>query len=246
MKTELEEVIDWIRSSKHTTAFTGAGISVESGIPPFRGPHGLWNKYDPRCLDIQYFTNYPEKSWPVIKEIFYDFFVNAKPNYAHIGLAKMEQAGYLHAVITQNIDNLHQEAGSKTVYEYHGNSKYLKCTECGKEYFTGDIDFNKIPPLCEKCKSILKPDFIFFGEPIPQYANLKSFEEAEKADVFIIIGSTGEVMPANMVPQAAKQHNARIVEINTSISAYADTITDIFLQGKATEVMKEITTKLGL
>lgn len=246
MKGDIEKVISWIRSSKHTTAFTGAGISVESGIPPFRGPHGLWNKYDPVYLDIDFFKRNPDKSWPVIKEIFYDFFDTAKPNLAHIGLAKMEEAGLLNAVITQNIDNLHQEAGSKTVYEYHGNSKYLVCMKCDEEYYAGNIGFEIVPPMCKKCDGILKPDFIFFGEAIPELSNYKSFEEADKAEVFILIGTTGEIMPANLVPRAAKQRNAKIIEINTSISTFTDTITDIFLQGKATKVMGELIKGLGL
>ena len=246
MKGSIKEAIEYIKTSKHTTAFTGAGISVESGIPPFRGPHGLWNKYDPQCLDLRYFDAYPEKAWPVIKEIFYDFFDEARPNKAHDALARMEAAGFLKAVITQNIDNLHQESGSKTVYEFHGNSKRLLCRKCNSYSKVSHDTFKDVPPHCDKCDTILKPDFIFFGEMIPEEANMKSFMEADAAEVFILIGTTGEVMPANMLPRIAKQHGAKIIEINTSISAYTDTVSDVFLQGKATEIMWDIIKGLDL
>jgi len=126
----LEQAADALRRAKRAVAFTGAGISVESGIPPFRGPDGLWSRYDPQVLDLSYFHAHPLESWQVIKEIFYDYFGRARPNEAHKALARLEQAGYLQGVITQNIDNLHQEAGSRHVVEYHGTSRYLTCTAC--------------------------------------------------------------------------------------------------------------------
>ena len=116
--------------ARHATAFTGAGISVESGIPPFRGPGGLWSRVDPGFIEIDYFQAQPAKSWRKIKEIFYDFLGGARPNAAHFGVAALEAAGRLKAVITQNIDGLHQEAGSREVIEFHGNSRWLVCLEC--------------------------------------------------------------------------------------------------------------------
>ncbi|NOR73635.1 MAG: NAD-dependent protein deacylase [Draconibacterium sp.] len=229
-----------IKKSNYTIAFTGAGISVESGIPPFRGEHGLWNKYDPKVLDLQYFLENPEECWQFIREIFYDFFADAKPNYAHKVLARMEEESLLKSIITQNIDNLHQEAGSKTVYEFHGNSKKLICLKCGKQYNASEIDFNNIPPKCEKDDEILKPDFIFFGEGIPKDAYANSFADAEKADVCIIVGSTGEVMPASYVPQTAKQHGAVIIEINPEESGFTNQITDIHLKGKAGDILLKL------
>jgi len=128
-----------LKESSFTTAYTGAGISVESGIPPFRGEGGLWTKYDPTMLDIDHFLGNPVKGWEVIKEIFYDFFGKAKPNIAHLVLAEMENKGLVSRIITQNIDNLHQEAGSKQVYDFHGNSKKLICLECRSHYKAADI-----------------------------------------------------------------------------------------------------------
>jgi NAD-dependent deacetylase len=235
-----------IEEAGHSFAFTGAGISIESGIPPFRGEGGLWSKYDPIVLDLNYFKENPAESWAVIKEIFYDFFGKAKPNSAHLALAKMENAGMLNSVVTQNIDNLHQVAGSKTVWEFHGNSHSLECTECKSKYSINDLNFDRLPVLCPNCSGLVKPDFIFFGEAIPQLAYNKSVEEASNADVVIIIGSTGEVMPASYIPQIAKQNGATIIEINPEKSMYTNSITDIHLREKATVAMEKLLAELHM
>ncbi|RLD73912.1 MAG: RNA polymerase subunit sigma, partial [Bacteroidetes bacterium] len=213
MKTKLIEAAELIKKSKYAIAFTGAGISVESGIPPFRGSTGLWSKYDPIVLDINYFFTNTVDAWKVIRELFYDFFGKAKPNPAHIGLAQLEEKGILKAIITQNIDNLHQEAGSKTVYEFHGTARTIICTKCGDKYHSSEVNLKNLPPKCTKCNGILKPNFIFFGEGIPEEANSLSFLAAEQSDVFIVIGTTGEVMPASMLPATAKRNGAKIIEI---------------------------------
>ncbi|WP_347840995.1 NAD-dependent protein deacylase [uncultured Draconibacterium sp.] len=237
MELLIKEAARIIKESKSTIAFTGAGISVESGIPPFRGEHGLWNKYNPEVLDLGYFLTNAEECWIYIREIFYDFFAEAEPNEAHLTLAKMESSGILNAVVTQNIDNLHYQAGSKTVYEFHGNSKKLKCLKCGKVYHAAEIDFTQIPPTCVKDGEVLKPDFIFFGEGIPSEAYSNSFAAAEKAEVCLIIGSTGEVTPASYVPRTAKQAGATIIEINPEETIFTSAITDIHLKGKASEIL---------
>ena len=241
MENNLQKAIDLIISSKYTVAFTGAGISVESGIPPFRGENGLWSKYNPEILDLSYFQINPVESWRVIKEIFYDFFGEAKPNEAHIALAELEKKGIVNAVITQNIDNLHYEAGSKEVYEFHGNSRILVCPYCSKKYKATEVNLTDIP-LCDHCHAVLKPDFIFFGEGIPELAYQKSFEAAKNADLVIIIGSTGEVVPASSIPPFAKQNGAKIIEINPEKTLFTNSITDVFLQGKATEIMNKLLT----
>lgn len=238
MELLIKEAAKIIKQSKFTIAFTGAGISVESGIPPFRGEHGLWNKYNPQVLDLGYYLQNEEECWITIREIFYDFFANAKPNKAHKVLAKMEQFGLLNSVITQNIDDLHFEAGNKVVHEFHGNSKKLKCLKCGSIYKAYEFDFKNIPPRCTKDNEVLKPDFIFFGEGIPRIAYSNSFADAEKAEVCIIVGSTGEVTPASFVPRTAKQNGAVIVEINPEESMFTNQITDIHLKGKAGEILE--------
>jgi len=240
----IDEAIRLIENSRRVIAFTGAGISVESGIPPFRGENGLWSKYDPSFLEIGRFRNNPEGSWKLIKEIFYDFFGKAKPNEAHTGLAKIEEKGFLHAIITQNIDNLHFEGGSKNIYEFHGNSRDLICMNCGQRFPVSKIGFGNLPPRCENCGGILKPDFVFFGEPIPEPARTKSFEEADNADVFLLIGTTGEIMPASQIPFLAKSNGVSIIEININPSNYTNSITDIFLEGRATKVVNELVKRL--
>ena len=237
---KLRDAADLIFGSTRTTAFTGAGISVESGVPPFRGEGGLWDKYDPLVLDIGYFNANPAKSWKVVKEIFYDFFENVKPNKAHYVLAEMEKMGILQSVITQNIDNLHYDSGSREVYEFHGNSRDLICTGCGQKEPSGNVDLGKLPPRCAKCESVLKPDFVFFGEPIPVEENRRSWEEVENADLFLVIGTSGEIMPASMIPYEAKKRGKKIIEINIAPSNYTNKITDIFLEGKASIVMEEL------
>jgi len=237
MEKIFESSVELIKNSNRITAFTGAGISVESGIPAFRGENGLWSKYDPTYIDINYFLNNPESSWKVIKEIFFDTFCEAKPNYAHNSLTILQKNSLLNSIITQNIDNLHQEAGSVEVCELHGNSKSLVCIECGYNFTVSEISLNSLPPLCSSCRGILKPDFVFFGESLPEQAIKKAEIESRNSDLFILIGTTGEVMPACMFPYIAKKIGAKVIEINTNFSNFTNDITDIFLKGKATEVM---------
>lgn len=227
-----------MRNSNFTTAYTGAGISVESGIPTFRGDKGIWSKYDPKYLDIGHFYSSPSESWGVIKEIFFDFFGESTPNKAHLVLANLEKHGFISRVITQNIDNLHQEAGSHEVFEFHGNSKRIICLACLTLYRHGEVRLDHLPPTCPRCGGLLKPDFVFFGEAIPQLPLAAAYEAASLSDVFLVIGTTGEVMPANQIPFLARSQGAKIIEVNPSESYYTPRITDIFLQGEAGEVME--------
>jgi NAD-dependent deacetylase len=229
-----------IANASHLVAFTGAGISVESGIPPFRGEEGIWSKYDPSTLEIDNFNSDPCGSWKVISEIFYQFFQVAEPNEAHLFLAKLERKGMLSAVITQNIDNMHQKAGNSEVIEYHGNSQRLVCSECGEHYDISMVSLDPLPPRCATDRHILKPDFVFFGEGIPPVAARRSVEEVSMTDLLLIIGTTGEVMPAGMLPSIAKSNGAKVIEINPKPSGYTYAITDIFLQGPAGEIAEQL------
>lgn len=240
MQDLIKEASEIIKNSDHMVAFTGAGISVESGIPPFRGENGLWTKYDPEILDINYFKRQPEKAWLLIKQIFYDYFGKAKPNKAHYILAELEKKGILKAIITQNIDNLHFIAGSKNVIEFHGNSRKLICTSCGYSLNANESIFKDLPPKCPKCSGILKPDFVFFGEPIPVQAYQSSIYEAEIADVFLLIGTSGVVYPASLIPYLAKNNKAKIIEINPVPSDYTYKITEIFINQKASIAMEKL------
>lgn len=244
MNTLIDEAVDWIQNSKHIIAFTGAGISAESGIPPFRGEEGLWNRYDPVTLEIDYFLNYPEKSWEVIREIFYEHFNKALPNKAHDFLSDLERNNKLKAVITQNIDNLHQKAGSKEVYEFHGNSSRLVCLSCNHRTPVSDALIKSSCPRCQ-CGGIYKPDFVFFGEPIPSDAYQSSVNASSHCDLMMIIGTSGEVMPANQMPLIAHANHAKIIEINKEASLYTTRINTLFIQGSASAILSEIENRLN-
>jgi len=229
LTSEIRSAAALIRGARYLTAFTGAGISVESGIPPFRGEGGLWGRYDPNCLELGYFNAHPAEAWKLIKEIFYEHFGRVEPNAAHRVLARLETDGWagnggaersrLRAVITQNIDGLHREAGNRNVIEFHGNWRDLVCTGCGRRRPATQDAFLRLPPLCG-CGGVLKPDFIFFGEGIPEAAQRDSERAARETDVMLVIGSTGEVFPAAAVPQTAAENGAHIIEINPQRSSF--------------------------
>jgi NAD-dependent deacetylase len=149
----------------------------------------------------------------------------------------MEKAGYLKEIVTQNIDNMHQEAGNTIVHEFHGNTRNLICTKTGEKLPVAHADLDAIPPIHPATGGLLKPDFIFFGEGIDMQTYQESVRAAQQSDVQIIIGTTGEVMPAGQIPKIAKENGATIIEVNTEESNYTRNTTDIFLPGKATEVM---------
>ncbi len=232
-----QEAAELIIHSKSLVAFTGAGISAESGIPPFRGDGGLWNRYDPVILELGYFISRPDESWEAIRTIFYDFSSKVKPNAAHLVLADWEKSEKLKSIITQNIDNLHTLAGSKEVFEFHGNSERLICLDCASIFTISEIKLDILPPLCPKCLGLLKPDFVFFSEGIPSLTYQKSVEAASACDLMLIIGTSGEVSPANQLPRLTRSHHGKIIEINLSPTSYTNTVTDLFIPGKASEIL---------
>ena len=222
-------------SSGLTIALTGAGVSVESGIPDFRGAEGLWSKYDPaEYASIEAFRRDPEKVWNMLRDM--EALVSgARPNPAHIGMGELERMGLLHHIITQNIDNLHQEGGAGNVIEYHGNSSTLTCIWCGKRYAVEEKSAERTP-LCT-CSRPLKPDVVFFGEPIPMDALNRSFQLASSAEVLLIVGTSALVSPANTIPVMAKEKGARLIEINREKTHLTGTMTDVFLEGSAGEII---------
>lgn len=233
-----EAAADILIRSQATLALTGAGISVESGIPDFRSAGGLWSRYDPaEYATIDAFRANPEKVWQMLMEM--DAIVGqAKPNEAHLALGELEAMRLLDCVITQNIDNLHQAGGSKNVIEYHGNSSTLSCLWCGKTY-KAEEKRGETPPRCT-CRNILKPDVVFFGEAIPEKAMRRSFDLASSAQALLIIGTSAVVSPVNTIPSIAKRNGAKIIEVNKERTHLTDTLTDIFLQGNAGEIMPRI------
>jgi NAD-dependent deacetylase len=238
MDQSIKEAAGIIVNSKLTIALTGAGISVESGIPDFRSKGGLWDRFDPEeYASIYSFKSNPAKVWNMLKEME-EIVDRASPNKAHIGLSELEAMGLLQSVITQNVDNLHQAAGSRDVIEYHGNSRTLSCLWCNKTYGYKEKK-GEYPPKCE-CGKILKPDVIFFGETIPYSAMERSSELSSSCQALMIIGTSAVVSPFNILPRQAKQVGAKIIEINLERTVLTDYITDIFLQGKASERVGEL------
>jgi NAD-dependent deacetylase len=238
MKDLIEQSAEIVRKSRLTIALTGAGVSVESGIPDFRSAEGLWSKYDPaEYAAIDAFRARPTMVWKMLREMD-DLISDAKPNNAHLGMGELERMGCLHCIVTQNVDNLHQKGGSKNVIEYHGNSSTLSCLWCGRGYKSEDKR-DHYPPICE-CGKILKPDVVFFGEAIPEDALNRSFQLASRAQALLVAGTSAVVSPANSIPAIAKRNGAKIIEINMERTHLTDSLTDIFLQGSAGSVISEL------
>lgn len=238
MQSLINETVQILYQSKNTIALTGAGISVESGIPDFRSAGGLWSIYDPSdYATIDAFLSNPEKVWNMLRDM--DKLVSsAKPNRAHIGMGQLERMGYLKFIITQNVDNLHQAGGARNVIEYHGNHSNLLCLSCGNRY-TMEEKRNEFTPRCE-CGRILKPDVIMFGEAIPQAALYDSMELANSAQALMVVGTSAVVSPANSIPILAKKNGAKIIEINKESTHLTSRLTDIFLQGDAGDIIEKI------
>ncbi|RQD58822.1 MAG: NAD-dependent deacylase [Desulfonatronovibrio sp. MSAO_Bac4] len=240
------EAASMLKTARCAVALTGAGISVPSGIPDFRSPGGLWSKFDPQevCSDWA-LRNNPAGVW----EFLFDavkMFSQAHPNPAHNALAAMEQLGCLKAIITQNIDNLHQEAGSENVIEFHGGCGSFYCNSCRKDYdpdLAINLKSSDLPWLCETCQGIIRPAVVFFGEQIPQDALIKSRELTEQSDLVLIAGTSGEVAPANVIPQWIKQRGGRVIEINLGSTAY-DGFSDLKLDMPAEMALPQILAEL--
>jgi NAD-dependent protein deacetylase/lipoamidase len=242
MKDLICKAAEIVFHSRLTLALTGAGISVESGIPDFRSAGGLWSKYDPaEYATIHAFHNDPEKIWNMLREMD-ELIARARPNAAHLGLGEMEKLGFLHCIITQNVDNLHQAGGAEKVIEYHGNSSTLSCLWCGKKYKSEEKRGEHVPRCA--CLKILKPDVVFFGEPIPEEALNTSFQLASSAEAVLVVGTSAVVSPANTIPTIAKSRGATLIEMNMERTYLTETVTDIFIEGKAGETIPALVAEL--
>lgn len=231
--------------AKNVVALTGAGISVESGIPPFRGRGGIWEKIDPmEYAHIDSFLQNPEKVWRVLIKGMKDVIDQGRPNDAHLALAQLEAVGILKTVITQNVDGLHQDAGNTDVIEFHGNFAWLMCMDCSRRYATRSVDMRRLPPHC-RCGGILRPECVFFGEPIAPQNLYRSQEAAERCDVMLVIGTSASVQPAAHIPVISKQSGARVIEINSEATPLTQHISDYLIKGRAGEVTRRIMEKLA-
>ena len=236
----IKQAAEDLATAGNVTALTGAGISTESGIPPFRGKGGLWEKFDPmEFAHIDAFLKDPARVWNVLVKEMKEIVDVAKPNDAHKGLAKLEEMGKLKTVITQNIDGLHQAAGSTDVVEFHGTFAWQRCMACHRKYETKKVDISQIPPRCT-CGGILRPDAVFFGEIIPEDALWRSRKAASECDLMLVVGTSAVVHPAALMPVIAKQTGAKVVEINPEKTPLTDEISDYLIMGRAGEVMNQI------
>lgn len=250
MQQTIEQAAEIISSARYLAAFTGAGISVESGIPAFRGEGGIWDKYDPRVLEISWFLAHPKESWMAIRDIFYEKFAQKEPNSAHYFLSALEREGKLELLVTQNIDELHYKSGSRSIAEYHGNARQLVCLKTGEKVpasrlALSELDDDQLPPM-SPAGGVYKPDFVFFGEGIPVEAAVRSEQAAQNCDVMLVIGSTGEVYPAAGIPAHARANGATIIEINPAPSAFTNSITNVYLPMKAGEACLQLANLLNI
>ena len=230
-----------LEAGGRATGLTGAGISVASGIPAFRGSQGLWDKYDPfEYAEISNFKRRPEKVWQMLGEML-SVVEKAHPNKAHKALAELEKKGLLRSLITQNVDGLHQAAGSRKVIEFHGATRDLCCLSCDWRWFDFKLITTKImPPRCQQCGAVLKPDVVFFGEPIPERALFEATEAAEKARVMLVIGTSANVHPAAEMPILTKRAGGKVIEINLEPTPLSGPVADLTILGPADEILPEI------
>lgn len=249
----LERAVELVLSSHYLVAMTGAGISVESGIPPFRGPGGLWTKYgEPPMNGYQQFQADPKTWWE--RRLRGDdvrpeaaAFDTAQPNPGHYALATLERLGLLKYVVTQNVDNLHQEAGSVNVVHIHGNRTRLRCVRCSARFARDDarISYDPLPPHCPECGTgIIKGDGVMFGEPIPMDAMAICQDEALKADTVLLIGTSGTVYPAAELPVMSKRRGAAIIEVNPYDTSHTP-LADLILRGPSGVVLEELARRVA-
>lgn len=242
-KEKLRRAADIIMQSDDIVIFTGAGVSTESGIADFRSEGGLWSKYDPGIYANYYsFLKNPSPFWEMHGELL-EILLGAEPNPAHLAIAKLEGIGKVSAIITQNIDMLHQRAGSgkegAEIYELHGAYGTMSCVECGKKFKFDEFDNTSMKfPICD-CGGYIKPDVVLFGEVLPRQVLTDAMNAAKKCDLLLMVGSSLSVSPANFMPSIAKDQGAKIIYINRE-STIMDDLADLILKGSAGEIFTEL------
>lgn len=242
--TSIEYAAELLRKARHAVVLTGAGISTPSGIPDFRSEGtGLWSRDEPmEVASLSTFRTHPERFFvwfrPLASKIF-----NALPNPAHIALAELEKAGRVHRIITQNIDALHQKAGSQNVIEMHGTLRTLSCTQCFRQeeshiYLKAFVEQGEIP-YCPACGGVLKPDVILFGEQLPQQAWYNAQKESRACDLMLVVGSSLEVLPVAGLPMQAIDRGAHLVILNDS-ETYLNVRADVVIDENVADVLPAI------
>jgi len=236
----LKQAATAIARSGVVIGFTGAGVSTESGIPDFRTMGEFWQGFDPATFEVEIdnreaFEKNPKKVWGFFAQAI-AVMEQAQPNEGHRALARLGRIGRMAAVVTQNVDGLHQKAGSENVIEFHGNILKLRCPGCGASYSWEEMREGKMPPRCE-CGSVLKPEVPLFGEAVSLEAFSAARVLAMNAQVMVVAGAHGAIAPVNRIPVVAKEYGALLVEVNQEKSLYTDSFTDFFLQGKSGDVL---------
>jgi NAD-dependent deacetylase len=247
MEEQLKHIAQWIVTSKRVIVFSGAGLSTESGIPDFRSPGGVWDKYNPEDFYFQNFLaseNSREKYWQMATEMW-EPIKNAQPNLAHLAIAELEKLGKLDCVITQNIDGLHFRAGNseEKVIQLHGTATFVSCLNCQKRY-NRDVIQERIKkgqkaPRCDECGGLLKPATISFGQSMPEKETQEAYHRSSICDLFMVVGSSLVVQPAASMPLVAKRNRAKLVIINRDPTPYDDTA-DLVIHGQAGPTMASI------
>ncbi len=241
---QIETAAQAIVQARYPIALTGAGMSVESGIPPFRGPGGLWTKYgEPPMNGFQIFMADPKKGWedrlkPRYEELWKPLRA-AKPNPGHFALAELEKIGVLRFLITQNVDDLHRQAGSQALAEIHGNYKLIRCLDCNARFAEEKISLEVLPPACLECGGLLKSDTVSFGEPIPGDVLRQCAEHASHADLVIVAGTSATVYPAAGFALEVKERGGKLVEVNLYESEIT-AICDYSLRGTSAETLPKL------
>lgn len=244
---KLVKLADWIKESKRVIVFTGAGVSTESGVPDFRSPGGIWDRFDPKEMTFQKFLSSQDsrrKYWELF-HICWKEFDGVQPNRAHQVIEILEEYGKLSGVITQNVDGLHQMAGNSPdkVWELHGTIWKIRCLSCDHQY-PWQMAFKKMERgeevrECEKCGGLLKPATIAFGQSLPEETFNQAYKETLKCDLFLCIGSSLVVYPAARLPQVAKSKGTPLVIINREPTPL-DSMADLIIHGQAGEIMDEV------
>ena len=233
---------DLIRTAQPCVVLTGAGISTESGIPDFRSPTGIWATFDPmEYATISAFRRDPEKVWSFYAPRF-SMLTSAEPNDAHLALAELERRGFVSAVVTQNIDLLHERAGTRALVEVHGSIRECECLECGATYPLADVRRmldGAAVPRCLDCQAVLKPGVVMFGELLPEEAIDRAFELARAAALLLVVGSTLEVTPVGSLPRETAQSGGAVAIVNLGPTAF-DRNATLKIEGKAGEVLRAV------
>ncbi len=231
-----------IAAARHGIAFTGAGISAESGIQTYRGQGGLWNTADPKFASIEYFLSDPAGYWTGARERGARLLA-ARPNLAHEALVELERLGHLEGVVTQNVDGLHELAGTRRLVELHGNGRTVVCLDCGASEPRASVQARlerEMPPRCRACGGRrLKPAAVFFGEQMPVRAVREAFDLAAACDLMLVVGSSLVVYPAAEVPLTALEAGAPLIIVNVEPTPYDD-LAAVVIVGKAGEVLPEL------